>query len=522
MKQFIYTALCLIMILSGCQKKWDDHYNEKEVAVSSLNLLDYLKSKPEYSKFVEKLEEYGLDEELARDQDLTVWAVSNDNMDAFDFTSGDGKFILSYHLNNLSYDETKIKKSLRVMTFNGKYLTVVPEGGKIHVGDAVVLQGNQLCKNGVVHEIDQVLTPDLSIYEYLEQLGADYSVIRDTILAMNDTIFDPENSIPVGVDPTGNTVYDSVFVISNPIFDKVNIRSEFANVTMFLPSNQVIDECFNDLGVLYEQFGKDFLQEDSLVAYNWIKEAIFYDSLVEKVSGEDFTSAFGRLWRPQVQQVNHEFTRMSNGRVYDITKLKIPNNVHIDMIKQLFHNWEFVPDAEKDALFTLNNVTNIEPRDGDKVSFPTIGVELTYRLLRVEGGLIEGQPASIEYTPIMLERNADGSTGYKVVEVPPGEYNLYMGFLAKNHPFVNIYVNDIPVAQGLNVEPATPWNYDRATNTVPGTKYNGWGGLVGPVNIEGEDVTTFKIKVEFAGLGKGNVERLELYHWALIPTENNY
>src|SRR5690606_13993927 len=203
-----------------------------------------------------------LDEELARDQNLTVWAVSNENMGSFDDTPGDGKFILSYHLNNLSYDETKIKKSLRVMTFNGKYLTVVPEGGKIHVGDAIVLQGNQLCKNGVVHEIDQVLTPDLSIYEYLEQLGADYSVIRDTILAMNDTIFDPQNSIPVGVDPTGNTVYDSVFVISNPIFDKVNIRSEFANVTMFLPSNQVIDDCFNDLGILYDQFGKDFLQED--------------------------------------------------------------------------------------------------------------------------------------------------------------------------------------------------------------------------------------------------------------------
>src|SRR5699024_9582067 len=141
--------------------------------------------------------------------------------------------------------------------------------------------------------------------------------------------------------------YDSVFVISNPIFDKVNIRSEFANVTMFLPSNQVIDECFNDLGVLYEQFGKDFLQEDSLVAYNWIKEAIFYDRLVEEVNGEDFTSAFGRLWRPQVQKVNHELTRMRNGRVNDITKLKITNNVDKDMIKKAFHNWESVYDAEK-------------------------------------------------------------------------------------------------------------------------------------------------------------------------------
>ncbi len=522
MKQIIYTAVCLFTILTSCQKSWDSHYGEEEATVSSLNLLDYLKSQPQYSSFVAKLEEYDLAGELERDQNLTVWAVSNEKMAALNALGEDSKFILSYHINSLTYDNTKLKSGLRVMTFNGKYLTVDKEGEIVHVGDATVIKGNQLCKNGVVHEISQLLAPDLSIYEYLESLGADYSIIRDTILAMNDTIFDLENSIPIGVDPTGNTLYDSVYVITNPVFEKANIRSEFANVTMFLPSNQAIADCFEDLGVLYDQFGKEFLETDSLIAYTWIKEAIFYDRLVENVDEGDITSAFGRLWKPGVQQLNSDFKRMSNGRVYDITKLKIPNNVHIDMIKQLFHYWEFVPDGEKDALFKLNNITNIEPKDRDKVSFPTIGVELTYRTLMFDGDLADGKLASIEYTPIMLERNPDGSTGYKIVEVPPGEYNLYMGFLAKNHPFVNIYVNDIPVAQNLNVEPATPWNYDRATNTVPGTKYNGWGGLVGSVIIEGTDVTTFKIKVEFAGLGKGTVERVEPYHWALIPTENNY
>src|SRR5690606_2107527 len=121
--------------------------------------------------------------------------------------------------------------------------------------------------------------PDLSIYEYLESLSDDYSIIRDSILAMNDTIFDMENSIPIGVDPTGNTLYDSVYVISNPIFGETDIRSEFANVTMFLPDNKVIESCFDDLGVLYGQFGKDFLYADSLKAYTWMKEAIFYDGI---------------------------------------------------------------------------------------------------------------------------------------------------------------------------------------------------------------------------------------------------
>lgn len=523
MKNIIYATLIFLLTLTGCQKNWDTHYGEEEVLeTSNLNLLDYLKSQPQYSEFVAKLEEYGLAEELSRDQALTVWAVSNDKMAALSSLGKDAKFILSYHINSLRFDNTKLKEDLRVMTFNGKYLSVRKEGEAVRVGDAQVVKGNQLCKNGVVHEISQLLTPDQSIYEYLDNLGDDYSIIRDTLLAMNDTVFDPINSIPIGVDPTGNTLYDSVYVITNPIFEQADIRSEFSETTMFLPSNQVIENCFDDLGLLYDQFGKEFLKEDSLVAFSWIKDAIFYKSLLDDVSGEDLTSVFGKLWKPSVQKVDPAFKRMSNGRIYEISKLKIPNNVHISMIKQLFHYWEFVPDDEKDLLFALNNVKSIGPANDVTVTFPTIGVEITYRSLRIEGDLEDNKSTSIDYTPIMLERNADGSTDYKVVEVPPGEYNLYMGFRATNHPFVNIYIDDKPVALNLNVEPATPWHFDRNTNTVPGTKYNGWGGLVGPVMLEGDEVRSFKIKVEFAGLGKGNVERLDLYHWALIPTENNY
>lgn len=522
MKRILYVVLTVLLLGTACQKNWDTHYSEEQQRASPLNLLDYLKSQPQYSEFVSKLEEFGLAEELKRDQSLTVWVVSNEVMATLSNMEEDLKFILSYHINSLTYDNTKLKSGLRVMTFNGKYLTVERSGEQVMVGDAQVLYGNQLCRNGVVHEIDQILTPDKSIYEYIEDLGDDYSLIRDTILAMNDTIFDLANSIPVGVDPTGNTVYDSVFVITNPIFERTDFRSEFANVTMFMPSNQVLANCFDDLAKLYDQFGKEFLRADSLKAYAWIKEAIFYNEVIESSFEGDIVSAFGKLWKPSVQLIDRDYKRMSNGRIYDITKLKIPNNEHIDMIKQFFHYWEFVPESEKDALFTLNNVTSIQPNDDLTVEFPTLGIEVTYRTLHIHGDLDDGLPASIEFTPIMLEQKPDGSTGYKVVEVPPGEYNLYLGFRASSHPFVNVYVDDVPVAEMLNVEPATPWNYDRATNTVPGTRYNGWGGLVGPVMIDGDDVRSFKLTLEFAGLGKSSVERMIPYHWALIPTENNY
>lgn len=520
---FLILTAVITMLIGGCQKGWEDHYGTKETdeIVSPLNLLEYLKSQPQYSAFLAKLEEYGIDQELERDQTLTVWVVSNEKMAQLAEMDFDEDYVLKYHINSLVFDKTKLKSGLRLMTFNGKYLSVEISDNGVHVGDGTITKGNQLCKNGVVHEIDQLLKPDISIYDYLEGLGDSHSTIRDTILAMNDTLFDMENSIPVGVDRTGRTLYDSVFIISNPIFEKANIMSEFDKLTMFLPSNEVLEECFDNLGQLYGQFGKPFLPEDTVIAYKWIKEAIFYNTLIDNYGSGDITSAFNQLWKPTIQEVDPDFMRMSNGRIYNITKLKIPNNVHIKMIKQLFHYWEYVPEDIKPSLFTLNNVTSVVPTDGDGMKFPAIGVDGVYRLLLINGGLVPDKPASIEFTPLMLDRASDGSTTYKVVEVPPGEYNLYMGVRSKNHPYVNVYVDGKLIAQRLNVEPSNPWNYDRNTNTSP-SKYNGWGGLVGTVQIDGDAVRTFKIKVEFAGLGKGTIERLDLYHWALIPTVNNY
>lgn len=57
-------------------------------------------------------------------------------------------------------------------------------------------------------------------------------------------LFDKANSIPTGVDITGNTVYDSVFYVYNPLFEKAQFNSEFKQFTLFLPDNEVLKDCF--------------------------------------------------------------------------------------------------------------------------------------------------------------------------------------------------------------------------------------------------------------------------------------
>ena len=61
-------------------------------------------------------------------------------------------------------------------------------------------------------------------------------------------------------------------------------------------------------------------------------------------------------------------------------------------------------------------------------------------------------------------------------------------------------------------------------NPVSGiAKWDGLGGLVGVVNVTGDGLASFKIKVQFNKLeAAGGAKTLRVYHWALKPTANNY
>src|SRR3546814_18989853 len=95
--------------------------------------------------------------------------------------------------------------------------------------------------------------------------------------------------------------------------------------------------------------------------------------------------------------------------------MKISNNVHILMIKQLFYYWQFVPEAERDELFTLTNVSDIAVKDNGGYEFPSIGVEGTYYTLNFSGAdPNDVLDAKSDFMHVSLEREADGSMGYRL------------------------------------------------------------------------------------------------------------
>jgi len=397
--------------------------------------------------------------------------------------------------------------------------------------------GNVIIKQAVT-DIDSITFHKqkipFTVYNYIQSLGSDYSIIRDSIIKYNYKKFDPTISTPIGSLPNGKLIYDSVFVTYNPIFDKAEINSNLKQFTMFLPSNSVINTCFQTLQSNLTQMGKVIAKSDSITAFKWIKEAMFYNGVITDFTPIDINSVYGRVWRTTVQQLDlANYEEVSNGRVYKMSKVKIPNNVIISRIKSLVEYWEYQDNLYPNAtdLYTFKGLT-VNPAIYVTDATPKPTILPNYLVLQVSGDANSTDEFSVEFPP--LEKySVDGTTKVRVMQVPTGEYNLYMGFRTSAHPYVYVYFNGVQIGTEIQANLAVPWNYDRVTETDKDlnptngvAKWDGLGGLVGVVNVTREDglsgLASFKIKVKWSKNDPAGTKTMRIYHWALKPTANNY
>lgn len=538
MKKIYYLIATIAILFSSCNTKWDDYFSGSSNTEENMNMTiaEYLNTHAEYSKFNEMLTKTGLNAELTKDQQMTVWVANNTAMDASGIQATD-TLRMQYHINHLPFLQTDLKNGLRIRSLNGIYFQITERNDSLFANASQVVKSIRL-KDGVIHELSSLMKSRVNIYEYMKNLGSDYSMIRDSIFKYNVEKFDKANSTPIGVDKTGNTVYDSVFYVYNPLFATVQFNSEFEQFTVLLPSNEVISNCFQTLQSTYANMGKTVAKSDSTLAWSWIKQAMFYKGELKSFSATDINSAFGKIWRTTVQKIDMANPEpMSNGLIYKIIKLKIPNNVIISRIKSLVEYWRY-QDADKlypstEDLYTFKGLS-AAPSVFTADATPKPAVLPNYIVLQVPGNADSNDEFSVEFPPLEKYFNTEkGDYSVRVMQVPTGEYNLYMGFRSSAHPYVNIYFNGNQVGTELQASLSSPWNYDRVTETekdlnpTNGTaKWDGLGGLVGVVKVTKEDGTdgmaSFKIKVKFSRIESSGKKTLMLYHWALKPTANNY
>ena len=210
-----------------------------------------------------------------------------------------------------------------------------------------------------MHVISELMKSKINMFDYIKSLPDEYSMFRDSIMKNNEMLFDKANSIPTGVDITGNTVYSSVFYVYNPLFEKAQFNSEFKQFTLFLPDNEVLKDWLTKLNTQYKAMGKTVTAVDSANAMTWIKEAAFYTGELKTFTDADISSAFGRIW-PLNQEIDQSsMEELSNGILYKMTEVKIPTNYILTRIKSLVHYYEYLTEAEQQQYYTFMNTTKI-------------------------------------------------------------------------------------------------------------------------------------------------------------------
>jgi len=565
MKTFskLFTILMAAAVATACNElKDDDHYKESESAISNAELKivdvssqDYLRSRSDLSAMNQLFQQQGIYDELQKKGQLsTMLVVTNDH---FQQPTEEVAFITRSHVSDISISPANLEDGTRLMMWHGKYVNVSidEQGQEGNIVDHVLFNNGAVKEviktaTGYIYVISDMIQTPTSLYDYIESLPDDYSIFREMVRASGGKEFDRANSKAVSVNEQGNTVYDSVFIYTNTFFDAVNfdMNSESLTATMLLFSNKVIEDALEDAHQRLEAWDQE--RPDSTIK-DWILKTAFFNKRytaadMQTTEDQDLKSIYGTQWRTSVQKVDAQNpTELSNGIVYNVTRLHIPTNVLIYRLKDFFYYYENCTDEQKTAYYKTTNLT-FKSCDTEVTAWtPWAGVWplIENRVIRFDkpSGLDDSEGFAIDFTPI--KRSDDGDI--RPYLVPPGTYRFCMGSVqnAGLDVVATLFAGDKLIAKSATVTwgSATTFHYDRNGVGYPegydatyvremggnskAANYDRDGGVmidevtIPDVNGDGSPVQlTLRLECN-SWAGKTNVK---LHHWCLRPTENNY
>ncbi|MBR7053813.1 MAG: hypothetical protein IKI26_03490 [Prevotella sp.] len=561
-----FIMLLALGIAAACSELEDDnHYGNSDTVISNNELkivnissAEYIKSRSDLSSMDQLFQAQGIYEELQKKGQLsTMLVVTNDHFKAPEEKT---EFVTRSHVSDISISPANLEDGTRLMMWHGKYVNVAI--------DSIGLQGNIidhiLFNNGAVKEvvktttgyiyvISEMIETPTSLYDFINDLGDDYSIFREMVLASGGKEFDRANSKAIGVNDQGNTVYDSVFIYRNTFFENVNfdMNSESLTATMLLPSNNIINDALADAHQRLDAW--EMTRSDSIMK-DWILKTSFFarrytSAQMQTTEEQDLKSIFGTQWRTNVQQVDvTEPIELSNGIVYKVKKMHLPNNLLMYRLKDYFYYYENCTDEQKAEFFKAVNLNFKECNTEVAAWSPLPGVWPYHenRIIRFDkpSEIADDDGFQLDFTPIKL--NADGTV--RPWLFPPGAYRFAMGSVQNQNLDIVVTVfadgQEIAKTRAITWGTSTEFHYDRGTtlsNTHPegfdatyvrevggnskAANYDTDGGqmldelVIPDIKGDGSPVRIVMRLTCATWAGKTNVK---IHHWCLRPTANNY
>lgn len=555
-----------IGLLASCSElKDDDHYGKADTPISNNELKivnvssqEYISSRGDLSEMNGLFAGQGIYDELNKKAQLsTILVVTNDH---FRKPEEKTEFITRSHISDISISPANLEDGTRLMMWHGKYVNVSIDkmGKEGNIIDHILFNNGAVKEvikttTGYVYVISEMIETPTSLYDFINDLPDEYSIFREMVLASGGKEFDRTNSKAIGINDQGNTVYDSIFIYRNTFFEAVNfdMNSESLTATLLLPSNEVINQALDDAHQRLASW--EMVRSDSIMK-DWILKSSFYSKRyspadLQTTEVNDVKSIFGTQWRTNVQQVDvSDPMELSNGIVYKVRKLHLPNNLLMYRLKDYFYYYENCTDEQKENYFKRVNLNFKECATEVAAWSPLPGVWPYHenRVIRFDkpSDIADADGFQLDFTPVKL--NADGTV--RPYLFPPGAYRFAMGSV-QNQSLgitVSILIDGQEVARSRTITwgTSTEFHYDRGTtlsNTHPegydasyvrevggnskAANYDTDGGqmmdelVIPDVKGDGSPVQiVMRLKCE-SWEGKTNVK---IHHWCLRPTVNNY
>jgi uncharacterized surface protein with fasciclin (FAS1) repeats len=196
MKRIIYISLVIAVaaiIVAGCKK-----VDIKTSTTDVVNIYEYLKTHPDnYSSMAKIVDKSGYSGFLNAYGSYTLFAPTNDAVQKYmtsinktleQLTETEAKDIVKFHLlQDTLYTSTFKDGKLPVITMYGQYLitAVAVNNGVSSVSinrQALLLQGNILTGNGLIHGIDNVLIPAKKTVAELISDKPELSIFKEALI----------------------------------------------------------------------------------------------------------------------------------------------------------------------------------------------------------------------------------------------------------------------------------------------------------------------------------------------------
>ena len=432
-KKGVLTGIASVLLLTGCDKYWDEHYDTIPETVDQ-NVWEAVQNENNLSLFVQYVKGLNYDTLFLTDNPFTLFVPDNEAFTQMLDTAHVTSSVLDYHISMHYIQSGNIHGKRKIQTLAEKFALFNNTGSGFFFDDIPISFESPLYLNGKYFILEEVAFARPNIYEFYAKNNP---VLKTYIDDLDSVIIDKEKSRPIGFDEYGNTIYDTVSEIYNKFeADYFPVRKEFRNktATIVFPKEEDYNAALTEMAVSLQTPNLDYKdiplewQYEVLIPFLLIKGV--FENMVEE-------SEFINPWPSDTFKLKNilgdsividyqpvEKTICSNGYTYNYDEFHIPDTLFTGSVKM-----------EGESLIEETGINkfvwNKGVKDSSDVSFLPIQTYIN----------------TASNDSILIVNFTSGYTGYysldfNVKKLLPRKYLMVVGTHMDVGGIYEVYVND--------------------------------------------------------------------------------